>query len=189
MGMPVSLVVYKSVHHQNTAQLAQALADVLHADLLTPDMVGVTASEQRGSNPGQKQIQINPDRLRRYELIGFGSGVYYGRMHRDLLLAAKNIASNVVNSERHPPAAFVFSTSGLSLFSSIWHSPLKNLFTRHAIPIVGEFACRGFDSWGPLWLLGGLNQNHPDAQDLERGRRFARQLLHNWSSGRRCRAA
>jgi hypothetical protein len=63
------------------------------------------------------------------------------------------------------------------------------MLTRAAIPVIGEFACRGFDSWGPLWLFGGLNRKHPDVRDLERSRRFAKQLLAGWESRQRCRAA
>jgi hypothetical protein len=50
------------------------------------------------------------------------------------------------------------------------------------VPIIGEFACRGFDSWGPLFLIGGLNRHHPDARDLEQARQFARRLLTTWES-------
>lgn len=33
--------------------------------------------------------------------------------------------------------------------------------------------CRGFDTWGPLWLTGGLNWRHPGERDLVRAREFA----------------
>jgi len=42
--------------------------------------------------------------------------------------------------------------------------------------ISGEFSCRGFDTWGPLWLTGGLNRKHPDDRDLQRARDFARNV-------------
>jgi hypothetical protein len=47
---------------------------------------------------------------------------------------------------------------------------------RKGFDVVGEFHCRGFDSWGPLWLAGGINRRHPDAQDLDRAADFARRL-------------
>jgi hypothetical protein len=53
------------------------------------------------------------------------------------------------------------------------HAPLKRLLARKGFDVVGEFACRGFDTWGPLWLTGGLNRRHPDEQDCGRARAFA----------------
>jgi hypothetical protein len=66
------------------------------------------------------------------------------------------------------------------VFSRLWHWPLKARLAREAVPVIGEFACRGFDSWGPLFLIGGLNWHHPDARDLEQARQFARRLLVQW---------
>ena len=185
MKRPATLLVYKSVHHQNTAQLARALGEVLQADLVSADQVSSNVDGRGDSLSGYS----GPLCLDRYDLIGFGSGVYYGRMHPDLLLAAQTIASATTHLKQRPPAAFLFSTSGLPFLAPLWHRPLKDMLTRAAIPVIGEFACRGFDSWGPLWLFGGLNRKHPDVRDLERGRRFARQLLAGWESRQRCRAA
>jgi flavodoxin len=185
MKRPATLLVYKSVHHQNTAQLARALGEVLQADLVSADQISPNVDGFGVSLSGYG----GPSCLDRYDLIGFGSGVYYGRMHPDLLLAALAIASAVNHLKQRPPAAFLFSTSGLPFLAPLWHRPFKDMLTRAAIPVIGEFACRGFDSWGPLWLFGGLNRHHPDVRDLERGRRFAKQLLAGWENRQRCRAA
>ena len=72
--------------------------------------------------------------------------------------------------------AFVFSTSGLPFLAKLWHAPLKKLLARKGYDVVGEFACRGFDTWGPLWLTGGLNKKHPDERDIQRARDFAEKL-------------
>ena len=185
MKRPATLLIYKSVHHQNTAQVALALAEMLQADLVTPGQISPDVNGRGVSLSGCR----GPSSLDRYDLIGFGSGVYYGRMHPELLLAAKTIATAVTTSERRPPAAFLFSTSGLPFLTPLWHRPLKDVLALAAIPVIGEFACHGFDSWGPLWLFGGLNCHHPDARDLERGRQFARQLLAGWQNRQRCQAA
>jgi hypothetical protein len=44
-----------------------------------------------------------------------------------------------------------------------------------------EIACGGYDTWGPLWLAGGLNKKHPDGLDLERARKFAAGMAHRLS--------
>lgn len=110
--------------------------------------------------------------LDEYVLIGFGSGVYYGRMHQALFDWLRDLpdAAGPVRP------AFVFSTSGLPMLARAWHSPLKKLLASKGFDVVAEFSCRGFDTWGPLWFAGGLNRTHPDERDLERAREFGRRL-------------
>ena len=69
--------------------------------------------------------------------------------------------------------AFLFTTSGLSCLWKLWHAPFKKELAKKGFDVVGEFHCRGFDSWGPLWLTGGINRRHPDEQDLRRAAEFA----------------
>ena len=147
------LVICASVHHGNTARVARCIADVLHADVCAPDAVAVASLSEHG-------------------ILGFGSGVYYGRMHESLFA----LLGQLPDSPEPTRAAFVFSTSGLPFLSQFWHAPLKRLLARKGFDVVGEFACRGFDTWGPLWLTGGLNRRHPDRRDVERARAFAEHI-------------
>jgi hypothetical protein len=65
MPGPRCFILVKSVHHQNTAQVAREMAGVIGADVAGPDEIPYTSLDQ-------------------YGLVGFGSGVYYGRMHEAL---------------------------------------------------------------------------------------------------------
>lgn len=38
--------------------------------------------------------------------------------------------------------------------------------------IAGEFGCRGFDTFGPFKLIGGIAKGRPSQADLENARRF-----------------
>ena len=149
-----SLILCRSIHHQNTAHIAHVMAEVLKADVACPEEFPYTSLDD-------------------YELVGFGSGVYYGRLHAMLFAWLHGLADCREARKR----AFVFSTSGLPFLSKIWHAPLKKLLVRKGFDVVAEFACRGFDTWGPLWLTGGLNRKHPDERDLERARDFAKRLV------------
>ena len=153
MAVPRCLLVVKSVHHQNTAHVAETIAGVLEAVVIAPEQVAYTSLEN-------------------YSLVGFGSGVYYGRMHEALLSWVRGLPATCVPAK----PAFVFSTSGLPVLAKLWHAPLKKLLASRGFDIIGEFSCRGFDTWGPLWITGGLNRKHPDELDLERAREFAGRL-------------
>ena len=149
------LILCKSVHHGNTARVARAMADALGE-------AAVMAAPE----------DVSPTSLGDYGLLGLGSGVFYGRMHPVL---EEWVCGLPEVPERTMPA-FVFSTSGLPFLARLWHWPLKRLLARKGVDVVGEFACRGFDTWGPLWFAGGLNRKHPDDRDLARAREFAGRL-------------
>lgn len=153
MPAATPLVICASVHHGNTARVARAIADVLHAAVHVPDEVAIGSLGEHG-------------------LVGFGSGVFYGRLHESLF----GWLGQLPDVSEPTRLAFVFSTSGLPLLAKLWHAPLKRLLARKGFDVVGEFACRGFDTWGPLWLVGGLNRSHPDERDFARARAFARRM-------------
>lgn len=154
MTIPKTLVICKSVHHGNTARVAARIAEPLRAEVAEPDAVPYTI-------------------LDGYDLVGFGSGVYYGRFHDALRDWLQGLPTQAV--ARRP--AFVFSTSGLSCLWRLWHRPFTRELARKGFDVIGEFHCRGFDNWGPLWLTGGINRRHPDGRDLERAAAFARRLV------------
>lgn len=143
-------IVYASVHHGNTRQLAEALSAELSADRFT-------VAEAQSVD------------LSRYDLVGLGSGIYFGRHHQSLL--------DLVDSGETPPQrAFLFSTAGLPFLRMFQHAALRNRLTQKGCQVLSEFCCRGWDTVGPLWLLGGINRQHPNVKDLNRAREFAQQL-------------
>jgi hypothetical protein len=46
---------------------------------------------------------------------------------------------------------------------------------------VGDFSCNGWDTWGPLKLVGGTNKGRPNEQDLQEARVFARGLKEKYT--------
>jgi flavodoxin len=145
-----SAIVYASVHHGNTRSVAEAMAASLGASLFT-----VEEAQTLGNRP--------------LDVVGFGSGIYFGRHHTSLLDLVHNLKSV-------PRRTFVFSTAGLAFLSGMWHRPLKNVLRQRGCEIVGEFCCPGWDTVGPLWLLGGLHWRRPNGQDLARAAQFAGDL-------------
>jgi flavodoxin len=149
-----TLILYVSVHHQNTATVAHVISSILHADLCTPD-------------------EVTHEKIDDYDLIGFGSGIYFGRFHPSL----RQWINGLPDAPARHHKSFVFSTEGLPSLWRLWHWPLKSKLSQKGFDVVSEFHCSGFDSVGPLQLFGGLNRRHPDGTDLGRAEAFARQLL------------
>jgi flavodoxin len=154
-----SIVLCKSIHHGNTLAVAQRIARCLEAQVVDPETAPA----------------IGPDS---YELIGVGSGIYYGRFHR----AIRDWLAKLPPRAGRGTDVFIYSTSGLPFLSPFYHRGLKRGLEQRGFRVVGEFYCRGHDTFGPLRFIGGLNRKHPDAADLERADAFAsrlRQELHH----------
>lgn len=142
-----TLIVYESFHHGNTERVARAIADVLGAKLV------------RASEATIEEVQ-------RHELIGFGSGIYFGRHHRELRKLVRRLRPMRKD-------AFVFSTSGADRNQNRW---LVAQLGRAGFVVRGDFFCPGFDTVGPLRFIGGLKRGRPSARDLDAARAFAEQL-------------
>ena len=145
-----ALIICISVHQGNTEKVARAMTEVLDAELLKTDEVDINA-------------------LKEYDLIGFGSGIYFFRHHKALL----NLLARVPIMENKK--VFIFSTRGIGPVG-FYHRALRKRLLKKGADIVGEFSCRGFNSYGPYRLIGGMNKGRPGEEDLENARNFARGL-------------
>ncbi len=104
-----------------------------------------------------------------YDLIGFGSGIYWGKHDRKLLDLVSNLPQ--VKDKK----AFIFSTSGLSV-GRVFNRRLRRKLLEKGFTIIDEFSCKGFDIIGPLKLIGGINKGRPNDKDLEAAAKFAKEL-------------
>jgi flavodoxin len=144
-----SVIVYTSVHHNNTEKVARAMAGELKTEAVrTADATAETVAAA--------------------DLVGFGSGIYFSAHHRTLLDFAEGLPA------RQGGRAFVFSTSGRGGTGS--HRKLKGILEAKGYAVAGEFACKGWDTYSVFKLIGGLNKGRPDGDDLERAAAFARGL-------------
>ncbi len=79
-----SLIVLVSYHHNNTQKVAEVMAKVLDAQIKSPQ-------------------QINSDELNQYDLVGFGSGIYIRKHHKDLLDSQKNFHMQITRKHSSSP--------------------------------------------------------------------------------------
>ena len=143
------LIVYNSVHHGNTEKIAKVIADELKAKMVKPT-----------------EGEVN--KLSEYDLIGFGSGIYMSKHHESILQLVEKLPA--VKDKK----AFVFCTSGSS---KNYNGPLKEKLTAKGFQVVGEFSCKGFDTYGPFKLIGGINKGRPNEEDCRKAQEFAHSFL------------
>ncbi len=147
------LIVCKSVHQGNTGRIAERIAALLETQVTDPEDVAAPEDDDL--------------------VVGIGSGIYYARFHKTIRAWVKDLPPNT-NPKRR---VFLFSTSGLPFLSWLYHFPLRHRLRCKGYRVIGEFSCRGHDTFGPLWIIGGLNRKHPNAHDLNRAEAFVRQRL------------
>ena len=152
-----SLVVVFSYHHNNTEKIAHVVADVLGAPVRTPQ-------------------QVNPDEVREYDLVGFGSGIYGATFDASLLDLADRLPQ--VTGKR----AFLFSTYGAPAFVANRefieknHEQIREKLQAKGYTVIGEFGCAGWNTNSFLKFFGGLNKGRPGAEDLRHAEEFALDL-------------
>ena len=144
------LIICVSTHHNNTAKIAQEIAKTLNAKIVQP-------------------ADAKLESLSKYDLIGFGSGIYAFRHHISLL----HLIDLLPKMDKE---AFIFSTAGIPHLSFLWHTALRLKLLLRGFRVVGEFSCPGFDTFGPLRVVGGIHKGRPNKGDLKNARTFARDL-------------
>jgi flavodoxin len=151
-----SLLLLFSYHHKNTEKVAKVFAEVLDAQIKTPQ-------------------QTSPEELQEYSLLGFGSGIYGEKHHESLLDLADKLQP--VASKK----AFIFSTSAIMGKDKVAkdHLLLRVKLQSKGYTIVDEFACKGFNTNSFLKYFGGMNKGRPNAKDLKNAENFAQKLKQN----------
>jgi flavodoxin len=143
-----TLLICVSIHHGNTEKIAKEIANVLEAKLAKPQELDVST-------------------IAKYDLIGFGSGIYHSKHHKSLFKLLDKL------STQKNKKAFIFTTNGAS---KDYNEPLKDKLLEKGFNITGEFSCKGFDTWGQFKIIGGINKGRPNEHDLENARKFAEEL-------------
>lgn len=104
------------------------------------------------------------------DVIGFGSGIYALGPHRSLIKFIDSLP--VVEGKK----AFLFFTSGCGC--KFFTGKLKRKLKKKGFELLGDFVCKGYDRYGPLKLIGGINKGRPNKKDLDKAKEFARKNIY-----------
>ena len=144
------IIIYESIYNDNTLKLARAMAQTLGCMLVTTS----------------RALKMNLDI---YEVIGFGSGIYFGRHHPKLFEVIDHLNQGQQD-------VFIFSSRG-NPFLGKYHQPLKDVLREKGKNITGEFSVRGYDETGPWVIIGGGHRGKPDEKDLKKAARFVQKIM------------
>ena len=98
-------------------------------------------------------------------MIGFASGIYFSRFHQSVLeFAEKNLPDD--------KKIFLICTYG----GSANYKSIEQILDKKHSKVIGEFGCKGYDTFGPFKLVGGIAKGHPDEEDIKNAVEFVKGL-------------
>lgn len=141
-------IIYYSKHHGNTKKLLDAIAE-------TGDVTLLDVADSKNVN------------LEEYDLIGMASGIYYQSFHDSVLQCVK---------ERLPKYSKVFLVYTYGIKRDSYTAAAMRAVKLKGGDILGSYGCRGFDTFGPFKLVGGIAKGHPDEDDVAGVKTFFKKL-------------
>ncbi len=149
------LLIIESKHCGNTRKLAESMAKAVP--------MTITDTES-----------VNNYNLDDFDIIGFGSGIYMGKHDKKILKLAESIHDKKAYT-------FIISTSGGQDFEKN-NKALKDILERKNKIVLGTFSCLGLDKFFFLKLIGGVNKNHPDDDDINNAKTFILDIVEKYNA-------
>ncbi len=137
-------ICYYSRHHGNTRKLLEAVAAGKDVEL-----IDVTA-----------RAAFQPER---YDAIGFASGVYFGKFHETVIAFLRQYLPEGART-------FFLYTGGNPGRGAT--GAIRRAAAEKRAVVLGEYGCRGYDTYGPFKLVGGIAKGHPNEAELRAARQF-----------------
>lgn len=136
-----TIIIYYSVHHGNTKKVAEGLSEHLNYDTIP---IGNASTIDLGA----------------YDAVIIASGVYASSIPKEI----KNYI--VENSEElRQKRIGVILTSGI--LSERFMKSAETVFNNVGISVDAKFQCKGYDTFGPLSLIKGINKGRPNDEDIK----------------------
>ncbi len=131
-------IVFESTHHGNTKKLVDAIATKNEVDLVDATKVDSVDYES-------------------YDIIGFASGVAYGKFYKKITSLARSV----------PSGKKVFFIYSCGKNNKDYSQNIRTILEKKDYISLGSYGCSGYDTFGPLKLVGGINKGHPDESEVK----------------------
>ena len=132
-------IVFYSEHHGNTKKLLDAIAAEHEVTLID------VTKEPKADLSG-------------YDRIGLASGIYYGGYAKQVLAFAQ---------ECLPEGKDVFLIYTQGAAKGDFLKSVRQVLAEKRCREIGSYWCRGFDTFGPFKLVGGIAKEHPTAEEIK----------------------
>ena len=142
-------IVYASTHHKNTYKLVEAIADKY-------DVKQIDATKRQN------------DDLSEFDLIGFASGIDFGKFYESV---ERFLENNLPENKK------VFFLYTCAKDNGNFTQSIKEKALEKGAVIMGEYGCKGHNTYGPLKLIGGMNKKNPTQDEIAGAVSFFESLI------------
>ncbi len=147
--MGKTVIIYASTHHGNTRKLVEAIAAQY-------EITQIDATEQHQAD------------LSGYDLIGFASGIDFGKFYDSVEQFLK---------ENLPKNKKVFFLYTCAKASNRFTKTMQTEALKKRAVLMGEYGCKGYNTYGPWKVIGGMNKSHPTKAEMDGAVQFYESLL------------
>ena len=146
---------YVSRHHGNTKKVVDAIKQVGDVEL-----IDIASGQTTDLAP--------------FDAVGLASGIYFGAFHPSVLRFARQFL---------PEGKPVFFVCTCGAQRPGYTRKIAEMARAKGCPVWGTFTCRGFDTYGPFRLIGGIAKGHQNKKELESARAFYLHLQEKGGKG------
>lgn len=134
-----TIIIYESTHHGNTKKLADAIASKYGIEVI--DIM--SAAEMN---------------LEQYDIIGLASGICFGKFYEKITAFAR---------EKLTADKQVFFLYSCAKNDKDFAADIRQIAMDRGCYILGTYGCKGFNTYGPLKIVGGMNKHHPNQEEMD----------------------
>ncbi len=134
-----TVIVYASTHHGNTKKLLDAIA-AKDPELSLLDVVAQKSADLSG-----------------YDAVGIASGIAFGKYYPQILAFLEG-------SLPEGKKVFFLHTAGDPREGQ--NAAAKAISDARGCECLGTYCCKGFDTFGPFKLVGGIAKGHPTEDEI-----------------------
>ncbi len=143
-----SIIIYGSHHHGSTKALVQAITRHQNVELWDAEAAGRPSLED-------------------YDLIGFASGIDFGRFYPAVTGTAQTL----------PAGKPVYALFTCAKENRKYGDEIQKTAAERGCTYLGTFGCRGYNTYGPWKLIGGMNKGHPTPEEQAAAIAFYEKVL------------
>ncbi len=132
-----SIIIYESTHHGNTKKLVDAIAAKHNVEAVSIE--------------NAETIDLSG-----YDMIGLAAGIAFGKFYSRM----EDFAAEIPSGHR----VFLLYTCGNP--SGGYVKNISRTLGSNGIRVAGSYGCKGFDTYGPFKLIGGIAKGHPTEKEI-----------------------
>ena len=133
-----TVIIYASTHHKNTYKLVKAFSDKHKIDL-------IDATKQSDAD------------LQSYDVIGLAAGIDFGKFYE----AVENFARDHLPFQQQ-----VFFLYTCAMDRKGFTDSIREIAAQKEAVVLGEYGCKGYNTYGPWKVIGGMNKKHPIQEEI-----------------------